>query len=1322
MYRWCKKIHAVLHSSKKVVARSNPTIFSQSKTTVISSANSTAEFYRSLARKAKSDTKEDTRPHTLLIDGTPIIYRAYYSTPPLTAGENNMSVNAVFGYTRMLLKYVREFKCDYIGVCLDTGKSFRKDLQTDYKATRKPVPDDLKQQFPLVMEATKALNLPCLTKPGFEADDLIATYARIASEQGHRVTIISGDKDMLQLVNSNVRVYNPSTEQSIDENWVKTKYGIMPEQFTHLQALTGDKSDNVPGVMGVTDKVATELIQSFGTIDNLLDSIEKVEPVRIRDKLKIAKDQIVKAFQVVKLVDNVEVPPFESLAYQPPIREQAVPFLERFRFASIIKSLENNVFALNALPKAYDPPTEGVAEVTAIKATRAKAVKVEANVTKTTPATHVETTQSQSYTTTAAQVQSEAPAQPEAEKKPRIKTKKVSSTEPPSDLLNLPIDQAVKESTVLTEMAPSSIIKRAPLLKKRKTPLVKKPATTSGETYIEPVGAENDAESRSVIELLNTEGLDELNEDGDPIIYDDEIFKPQPKVWNRSPKKGSAPVKLEGVSAVMMEPSSTKITTLTKTVEIDPNVVITIDETISPKELRETMEKKMKGVTVVNDKESADRVLEIILANKDRFFACDTEAVDIELKEEGPVGHGKVICFSVYCGEDVNFGNGPRLWVDNLGQAEGTMHYFKEKFFENPEIKKVWHNYGFDRHMIHNHGIDVIGFGGDTMHMGRLWNASRRGTSGYSLESLTHDLLVGRSGKKGMKERFGRRKIKKDGSLGKDVIVPNLAELQRDPLWICEWIDYSTYDTEGTFFLREVLESNLKQMPWQEDKNTTMWDYYQQLWVPFGELLTDIERTGIKVDVNHLREIEPIAIKDKLDREKKFIEWAQKYCPDAKYMNPNSDAQKQQLFFAPCQNVKTHEDMAHEREFDAENTEGYIEPGKKAAKKKRPFVITGFGLTFDETTPAGWPSVGGHILKKLAGNPPDFYGDAKDQFDERGMDGAEACEAIASLVESTSIETILNNFILPLQQLPDEGGRIHASLNLNTETGRLSCRRPNLQNQPAHEKDRYKIRKAFTCEPGNVLVVADYGQLELRLLAHITGCKSMLDAFRQGGDFHSRTAMGMYTEISDAVQSGKVLLEWDKAKGKAPAPLLKDVYAGERRKAKTLNFSIAYGKTVHGLAKDWNVTHEEAQNTLNRWYADRPEVRQWQDKTIRAAHRTGYTRTLLGRYRPLPEILSRNKRFVRHAERAAINTPLQGGAADIVVAAMVKLHSHPRLKELGFKQILQIHDELILEGPEEHAKEALKIVVDVMSNPLEEPLLVDLVVDAKVAKTWYEAK
>jgi DNA polymerase I len=133
----------------------------------------------------------------------------------------------------------------------------------------------------------------------------------------------------------------------------------------------------------------------------------------------------------------------------------------------------------------------------------------------------------------------------------------------------------------------------------------------------------------------------------------------------------------------------------------------------------------------------------------------------------------------------------------------------------------------------------------------------------------------------------------------------------------------------------------------------------------------------------------------------------------------------------------------------------------------------------------------------------------------------------------------------------------------------LSSRRPNLQNQPALEKDQYKIRDAFVAEEGNTFVVADYGQLELRLLAHITNCQSMLDAFEKGGCFHSRTAMGMYPYIKEAIDRGEVLLEWDNSKGKAPKPLVKDKFASERRKAKTLNFSIAYGKTIHGLAKDW---------------------------------------------------------------------------------------------------------------------------------------------------------
>lgn len=316
---------------------------------------------------------------------------------------------------------------------------------------------------------------------------------------------------------------------------------------------------------------------------------------------------------------------------------------------------------------------------------------------------------------------------------------------------------------------------------------------------------------------------------------------------------------------------------------------------------------------------------------------------------------------------------------------------------------------------------------------------------------------------------------------------------------------------------------------------------------------------------------------------------------------------------------------------------------------------------------------------------------------------------------------MIGSFLVPLQTMIDKEGRVHGSFNLNTETGRLSSRNPNLQNQPALDKDRYKIRKAFTCSDGNALIVSDYGQLELRVLAHMTQCKSMIEAFKLGGDFHSRTAYGMYDYIKEAVAQGKVCLETGENTD-PNVPLIKEVYGAERRKAKVLNFSIAYGKTAQGLAKDFGVSVEEAKDTLERWYADRPEVREWQERTIQYAHETGYTRTLMGRYRKLTHINSKSAGVRSHNERAAINTPIQGGAADIVMMAMLKVHHDKRIKDLGYKMVLQVHDEIMMDGPDVNKDLALKYVIEDMEHPFKEPLLLDLIVDAKYAKTWYEAK
>mmetsp|Transcript_4244 Transcript_4244/g.6316 ORF Transcript_4244/g.6316 Transcript_4244/m.6316 type:complete len:828 (-) Transcript_4244:169-2652(-) len=741
-----------------------------------------------------------------------------------------------------------------------------------------------------------------------------------------------------------------------------------------------------------------------------------------------------------------------------------------------------------------------------------------------------------------------------------------------------------------------------------------------------------------------------------------------------------------------------------------------------------------EGVTVIRDAKSAERVLKILYSKKVRvrFHACDTEVDDIDV-DRTPIGQGYVTCVTIFCGDDIDFGNGPKLFVDNLDEAEGILMLFK-KYLEDKRIKKVWHNYAFDRHVLFNHNIDAQGFAADTMQMARLWDSSR---NSYKLETLAFELLEMK--KVSMKERFSRQQLLRNGLPGKKTYLPPVSEIQRDMGTRAEFIDYATYDAVMTFHLFTELRRRLTLMPCQTDEANevrTMWDYYISYWRPFGELLTSMEREGFRVrDEDYLPQLKEQAEKDIERHAAEFKTWAEQQIPEAKYMNVYSDQQKQQFFFAGHK----ESNLEPYREFKYPNTENIILEGEKRARTNLTFKLGGLGIKPITFTEGGKPQISSKILEELAGKPRDQqpqYGKAYEFFlkkcgkspgleensEEAKNAAKQACIAIDSLSQMAFLTKMLNTFIIPLMNMADEKHRVHCSLGLNTETGRLSSRRPNLQNQPALEKDVYKIRHAFSCDPGNTLLVADYGQLELRVLAHMSRCESMIEAFREGGDFHSRTAIGMYPEVKQAVDDGEVLLEWDYSKGENPKPMLKDVFGSQRRKAKTLNFSIAYGKTAFGLSKDWGVSRQEAQRTVDLWYSDRPEVLKWQDEQQEYALRTGLTRTLMGRYRTVSGIWSKDQKVRSHYLRAAINTPIQGGAADIVMMAMLNIRNSTSLAQLGYRLLLQIHDEVILEGPKESADEALQLLKECMENPFEQPLLVDLVVDAQSAETWYEAK
>jgi DNA polymerase-1 len=321
---------------------------------------------------------------------------------------------------------------------------------------------------------------------------------------------------------------------------------------------------------------------------------------------------------------------------------------------------------------------------------------------------------------------------------------------------------------------------------------------------------------------------------------------------------------------------------------------------------------RVPGVTIVRTKEQARIVLEKLnQADPTIFHACDTEVMDIDLKSVGPIGNGYVTCASIYSGPTFDYGLGEELgtclWIDNLDDAYGILQEFKD-WFENERFLKVWHNYGFDRHVMWNEGIDVLGVGGDTMHMARLQDSSRSRLGqggGYGLEALTNDLVKRR--KKPMKEIFGIKRLRKDGSEGALIDMPPVEVMQRDPKHRSKWIEYSCYDAQGTWLIREELQKRLEKIPWYQGQN--LYEYYILHMRPFAEVLTDMERRGIRVDAkDYLAGVEKVARADRVRHSRTFRDWAAtKIGPDGLALNPASSTQLGTLLFGGSRNTKTGE-------------------------------------------------------------------------------------------------------------------------------------------------------------------------------------------------------------------------------------------------------------------------------------------------------------------------------------------------------------------------------------------------------------------------------
>lgn len=724
----------------------------------------------------------------------------------------------------------------------------------------------------------------------------------------------------------------------------------------------------------------------------------------------------------------------------------------------------------------------------------------------------------------------------------------------------------------------------------------------------------------------------------------------------------------------------------------------------------------------------------------------------------GPLHH----CLSICAAEGVDLGGGRCLWLDLAavtGPAAGrgtdgwgaseVMSCFAD-FFKDPVFKKVYHCFGDARRSLFPElpafgEVDVrhAGLVADTMHMARLWNPA---LSDYSLEGLSAEVL--------------------ERSLPPP---PTLSKSSNHE----DWPERCGARVAAILDLHEELSIRLRDVPWEcmpaglasapSVLGKSMLDFYHHYWLKFGVVLSDLEVTGCFVDRAKLAELTAQTLGRCEALEAEFRNWARRRLVETvgaaavaeaglDLLSLSCPRHLQQLFFGTKERsfelVGTRPAAAAVParvgpQLAADELAALKVTGLKELCKQHGLKLVGKRQELIQRLSAPTPADYRRAAKlrsvlKLPGLgieplPDKEYVTKKKRTAQTSREAwlalrssrvevlrADGLQAVDTMLQWREADKMLQ-FLRPLELHSRASGRVHSSFNLNTETGRLSSRDPNLQQMPAGFQ--VPVRDAIAAPGGRRLVVGDYSQLELRIVAHLANCRPMIELLTAGGDIHSATAYRMFEEVREAVDAGRAALDFVAGPGAAGdgRPLVKDAFPEQRKRAKVLNFSVLYGKTPWGLTKEWGVSHEEAEAMIRLWFEAYPEIDAWvkhiEDDTMEGR----FARTVLGRIRPIRNWHQRaNLRDA--AMRKAVNSPVQGSAADIVAAAMVLLAESDTLRRLGFRQILQIHDEIVLEGPEAFATEAREEMVRLMENPLPFPLLVPLRVVARVACAWGDSK
>jgi len=894
-------------------------------------------------------------PSLWLVDGSHTIFRAYHALPHLSTRQG-VPTNAVYGFTTMLLRAIREGSPTHLAVAFDEeAKAKRAEIYQAYKATRGAPPEDLTPQFPLVRRVLEALRVPAIGFPGYEADDVIATLAKRARAQGWEVVIVSGDKDLMQLVVDGIRCYDSMYEKWYGPAQVEEKWGVPPQQVADLLALTGDKIDNIPGVPGVGDKTAAGLLKEHGSLEAVLANAANVKKPKLRENLMANLDNVRRGRQLISLYDDLPLPvQLEDLERK---------LIDEPRARQLFTELEF-VRLVNDLPRPPPQPPSGA------RSMASTLPEVEALVAKARAAG-------------------------------RFAILTLTSEDEPlrDELLGLAV--SLPEESVYV-------------------PLGHRPQGGASGALFAPA----ELNATKAIALLKP-----LLEDA-KVVKDGHDLKRDLEAWRRMG------VNLQGL------------------------------------------------------------------------------AVDSRIAS---------------------------YLLDPTGRDHSLVQTARERIScELPLLKE----------------------------------------------------LCERSGK-------GKK-------------ATPLAEVPVD-----ETSAAACALVEGARRLAAALGEDLR-------NDAELLGLYEGIEKPLASVLADLELTGIRIDVQRLRQLG-----DEIGKQ--------------------IDALLQEIF------------QLAGGEFLPASTQQLAE----VLYKRLNLPVLKRGKT--------GPSTDQEVLEELAQQHP----------------------LPAKVLEHRQLTKLKSTYLDALPAVIGRDGRLHTTFDQAVAaTGRLSSINPNLQNIPIRTPVGAKIREAFIPEAGWQLLSADYSQIELRVLAHISGDPVLRASFASGEDLHARTAGETF--------------------GVPPA----EVTRQQRDIAKMINYGIAYGLSAFGLAHRLGLEKSEAATIIERYFARYAKVKQWLDDTIATARTSGMVKTLFGRRRYLPDINSKNPAARSAAERTAVNTPIQGTAADLVKRAMLNVDAALR-GNFQARMLLQVHDELVLEAPPGEVSEVGALVKKAMAGAAE--LAVPLVVELGVGETWGKA-